>query len=1433
MMNMWKVRELVDKATNVVMNYTETEAKVREATNDDAWGPTGAMMQELAQATFTYEQFPEVMSMLWKRMLQENKRNWRRTYKSLLLLNYLVRNGSERVVTSSREHIYDLRSLENYTYVDEFGKDQGINIRHKVRELIDFIQDDEKLREERKKAKKNKDKYVGLSCDAMGMALGSRGGGERWMDNPKWSTGSASNKSEGYNDWERDNGSNNSDDGEKEDSDNEGRSNPRKNPSVSDRREYCDTMETIDRVPKPISIAPVISNASPARTPKTIKKIDLGAAANYGKDQQQQSQSPVNLMRSPIKQQPVQRNKNDILNDIFDSHNDNNGAANANNDDDFNPRADSYTPVPSAQGSGDFGDFTSAFGSPTIGSKSKNTDEFADFSTAFDSGLNISQPAAAAATVPQQQHQPQISLLGATIPNIGNPMADNLITPKSAQINTGFGTGNDLFNSSLNNQSQNIDSSNINNNNTMLSNTDLLSDLSSFSAPMVPSMNQTNNLNNANLFSTDPFNNSALPAGSKKTHQTLMTDCLLDTIRFVLANKSQSSIKKLQAQILEYIKILPGLVTPQKFVGQDCNAQIDLVTYSRILEDLADAFDSSWPLNDGKLDTAVRDLFVVDGANCQILNESLLILTQAMKRTEDAKIIKCFGTLLEELMKSDALFSALVQSSRAGEIGDFEKSAEEELWQSVVQIIVSLPNHVANKMQMHLLELFKSKSFAKVLIYHVCRAIYFLNEALHLHEIDIDTKITSMMISKMFLVSNTDDLTPFVDITLEWCVSNINAIQTCLLRILSNVQSHSVENLAITFLKHQKFAPEVFGDLTKNEVWRHTLTTRIPMMSWYNDERLVKNLVSYLHHSQTDDDRILVDLVANLLDVWGDKSALNHTTFEQHLYITKIILLAVRCAKDSLTHLERDKLHKLTLGAVAAHLGSPQVEVRAVGMITTEVLVGLLKSPGSPDLSFGYEGMGESALVLVESLKNLTIQGTKSTECETRGEDLVIGDIEFSSLGSKKVYELGVETKILKTAVALKTDESNLQTVKIELPKKINSFPKRVQVEEELDSDDDLEPYDMSNDVAQVERLRPLYLRDLRDNLVNVENNGRDDPDVFSETLKFSEQLILAQLSNDDASFALELLMIFLNLEARSPADNFELLTFRACVAIVTVHPKPCAEYLAREFHTEISKYSVERRCFLLNVLAEAATRLAALDVPKEEGESTVVSEKKKKKPAGPVNLYIETDRTKQYQILYEDCDPDDVEPGGSIDWREVVQSRIFSKTRHFAHASKRSRTHVNRFAGVASSFFFPLINGTCSRNRSFMYEFPKSYQDHGNYLLTHYLDTLATVVISAQNCPQATKMSAELLELLWILRYQEEARVRLAVMKCVAAVLIAAPEFDVKGQLLNGLLEFRMWLLDAAQDTIKGDPDRSCREFAGLVLGLMNSVLKDLADGV
>ncbi len=85
------------------------------------------------------------------------------------------------MVTSAREHLYDLKSLENFSYHDEQGKDQGINgnifylkflvfnflfsVRHKVKEIIEFIQDDDRLRDERKKAKANRDKYVGVGSD--------------------------------------------------------------------------------------------------------------------------------------------------------------------------------------------------------------------------------------------------------------------------------------------------------------------------------------------------------------------------------------------------------------------------------------------------------------------------------------------------------------------------------------------------------------------------------------------------------------------------------------------------------------------------------------------------------------------------------------------------------------------------------------------------------------------------------------------------------------------------------------------------------------------------------------------------------------------------------------------------------------------------------------------------------------------------------------------------------------------------------------------------------------------------------------------------------------------------------------------------------------------------------------------------------------------
>nr|XP_020646998.1 clathrin interactor 1 isoform X3 [Pogona vitticeps] len=269
MLNMWKVRELVDKATNVVMNYSEIESKVREATNDDPWGPSGQLMGEIAKATFMYEQFPELMNMLWTRMLKDNKKNWRRVYKSLLLLSYLIRNGSERVVTSAREHIYDLRSLENYHFVDENGKDQGINIRQKVKEMVEFAQDDDRLREERKKAKKNKDKYIGVSSDSVG--------GFRYSES---------------------------------DSDEEKRSRRGKSP----KGDFKDEEETVTTKHIHITQATETTTTRHKRTANPSKTIDLGAAAHYTGDKGSPEQ---NAAQSTAKV-PGSKSSSDLVDLLFD-----------------------------------------------------------------------------------------------------------------------------------------------------------------------------------------------------------------------------------------------------------------------------------------------------------------------------------------------------------------------------------------------------------------------------------------------------------------------------------------------------------------------------------------------------------------------------------------------------------------------------------------------------------------------------------------------------------------------------------------------------------------------------------------------------------------------------------------------------------------------------------------------------------------------------------------------------------------------------------------------------------------------------------------------------------------------------------------------------------------------------------------------------------
>ncbi|KAL3474689.1 hypothetical protein BJX99DRAFT_173325 [Aspergillus californicus] len=172
-LTLYDLKAGVRKVQNAVMNYTEMETKVREATNNEPWGASTTLMQEIATGTQSYQLLNEIMPMIYKRFTDKTSEEWRQIYKGLQLLEFLIKNGSERVVDDARSHMSLIRMLRQFHYIDPNGKDQGINVRNRAQELVKLLGDVELIRSERKKARSNRNKFRGFEGGAGIGGMGS------------------------------------------------------------------------------------------------------------------------------------------------------------------------------------------------------------------------------------------------------------------------------------------------------------------------------------------------------------------------------------------------------------------------------------------------------------------------------------------------------------------------------------------------------------------------------------------------------------------------------------------------------------------------------------------------------------------------------------------------------------------------------------------------------------------------------------------------------------------------------------------------------------------------------------------------------------------------------------------------------------------------------------------------------------------------------------------------------------------------------------------------------------------------------------------------------------------------------------------------------------------------------------------------------------
>uniref|UniRef100_A0A2H1WJA8 SFRICE_003688 n=1 Tax=Spodoptera frugiperda TaxID=7108 RepID=A0A2H1WJA8_SPOFR len=1405
--SMWKVRELADKVTNVVMNYTEVEGKVREATSDEAWGPTGQQMQELALATFTYEHFPEVMSMLWRRMLHDNRSHWRRTYKCLLLLSYLVRNGSERVVTSAREHIYDLRSLENYTYVDDVGKDQGINIRHKVRELIDFIQDDEKLREERKKAKKNKDKYIGMSSDAV--VMGMRGGSGAW--------GEYSDRS---GNWEEPKERNDEDEYEREDSDGDYGHHRERRPHKENV--YRDSDVVSSSPPRARSLEPgergerpergdrgthkpfSINLKSPAKQkPSTpVKKIDLGAAATYG-----QSASGASAA-GPVEAAPPAQSQ-ELLDDLFKTCAPATHAPHNDVLDDFDPRAEE--PLP-RKVSNEFGDFTNAFGPPA-----NNNEGFADFSSAFTDNNNSNNLLSAGTNLAPTPNlmAPSNNLMAPSnnlIAPSNNLMApsNNLIAPSNnlmAPSNNLMGIGSNLMTPANNLLSSSNNSAAVS---AAASNVDLLSELSP--SPGFGAVDALSSQLAATTLQPTLTPGETSPSPLQRAVELAM-QAILATPRIT----SQAQLARLQAALGAVLRALPGPLTLHKLCATEPPALQgpDVPSYSRLLAAAGRGLLPHWPA----LEQPLRGLFLVEDS-FQLSHEILSVLCGLLKTENNSVTLKALSDLLVAYVKGDAILTAIVDCSRPCEEADYY--ALQHAWENYVQLLATLPQRVANRLEIHTPKGFSHENYSYYLMFHVIRVMDFMSDSSFHQGAQYNVKCLAHLLSKIitnyYMSGDSPVIATFVDILAGWTETQgpdryvkRKLIQT----LLRHLSRQAIEYLCVVLLRRcpidykadQQIIYNVIGDnFDTNNDWREILSYKIPFYvkpKDYKDTTIQENLLYYLSYTKHSESNVS-DLVLRLSTVWADVRPANTCSLAEHVYISQLLVLAVRYRVTmslwTKSVWKTSDLKNILLRGMGKHLDVLSPEYRCVGMATVETLLRImaeLDTDKKAELKFEYEEMSDTCRDLQRNLSELAHRCL--IEHRRRGPHHHVPrplqlkrNLDFIARKFSDNENCREHNTLVSCAV--KGPEQTKEIVKTIISVKLDALDGK---QEDLDSDDDLVPYDMANDAPAAARKHPKYLRDLIELIVDAL-----DVELFEGSLQVAEQLVNKQLRDEDVKVVIELLDLFVHLEPKYQIDDFDNIKFRTCVAIVCERPEVAAEHLCRDIHTDIGRYSVATKLFMLDVLAEAVNRIA-----------DVYSQKDKPEPAAEVI-----------------CEPqEDLPP------EEIIRRRLINKTRYFHTIRPHpfAKAKKNRFAAVSDYFFFPLLGGFGHHQLTLSHHTLK--HDVDNILLLKFLSVVGNVVLASKNCPRVSVYSWEVVKVVLYMRYSPEPKVQTGVMSLLAAVVIAVPPSILKAEFFDVMMELRSWLVDCLRNvdlTMRlGGPQSEAAVFAGQVLGLMEKTLGDSAE--
>ncbi|KAK9727247.1 hypothetical protein RND81_05G268200 [Saponaria officinalis] len=125
-----------------------------EATNANPWAPNTQTLGLISRAAFEVDDYCRIVDILHTKLSKFDRKNWRAPYNALIVLEYLLTHGPDRVAEEFQTEKSVINDMKVFQHVDEKGFNWGLVVRKKSERILKLLEDGPLLKEERENARK-------------------------------------------------------------------------------------------------------------------------------------------------------------------------------------------------------------------------------------------------------------------------------------------------------------------------------------------------------------------------------------------------------------------------------------------------------------------------------------------------------------------------------------------------------------------------------------------------------------------------------------------------------------------------------------------------------------------------------------------------------------------------------------------------------------------------------------------------------------------------------------------------------------------------------------------------------------------------------------------------------------------------------------------------------------------------------------------------------------------------------------------------------------------------------------------------------------------------------------------------------------------------------------------------------------------------------